>query len=104
MKSLIAESKTYTAYLPLASPDFSLDAPSIVRKQNLKQAAETDLNSSGFACTRNAVPIADNGVSRTGQVTAGTTIKWQYNGVSIAGSPLQFVVRSSLLLTAGHPK
>lgn len=69
--------KTYTGYLPTATPDFTLSAPSIVRRVGGDGPVQ-NLAGVEMACNFNATPILDGTVSRTGVVTAGTNITFDW--------------------------
>ncbi|KFY89209.1 hypothetical protein V500_05871 [Pseudogymnoascus sp. VKM F-4518 (FW-2643)] len=71
--------ETYTGYLPEATPDFTADAPSIVRRVGSDGPVEL-LTGDEMACNFNAVPILDGDVSRVGAVTAGTNITFDWGG------------------------
>ena len=47
---------TYTAYLPVATPDYTADAPSIMRKVNGEEPV-IDVTSVDYTCGEGAVPI-----------------------------------------------
>ncbi|KFY60703.1 hypothetical protein V497_03435 [Pseudogymnoascus sp. VKM F-4516 (FW-969)] len=70
--------ETYTGYLPTATPDFTADAPSIVRRVGSDGPVEL-LAGDEMACNFNAVPILDGDVSRVGAVTAGTNITFDWD-------------------------
>ncbi|KFY43249.1 hypothetical protein V495_04061 [Pseudogymnoascus sp. VKM F-4514 (FW-929)] len=70
--------ETYTGYLPTATPDFTADAPSIVRRVGSDGPVEL-LAGDEMACNFNAVPILDGDVSRVGAVTAGTNITFDWH-------------------------
>jgi hypothetical protein len=57
--------KTYTGFLPTATPDFSLSAPSIVRRIGSDGQVE-NLAGVEMACNFNAEPILDGDVSALG--------------------------------------
>jgi hypothetical protein len=86
------DSATYTAFLPVASPDFTADPPSVVRNIQGDGPIE-DLSSTDIACNFNATPIADNGVSRLANVTAGSTMTLQWNGWPHSGPILTYMAR-----------
>ncbi|KFY34386.1 hypothetical protein V494_06815 [Pseudogymnoascus sp. VKM F-4513 (FW-928)] len=70
---------TYTGYLPEPTPDFTADAPSIVRRVRSDGPVQL-LTGDEMACNFNAVPILDGDVSRVGAVTAGTNITFDWKG------------------------
>lgn len=64
----------YIGYLPYAKPDYTLDAPSIVRKI-WGEGPITTPTQRNMTCNQNAVPI----LNRTATVTAGSQVKFQWN-------------------------
>ncbi|KAH8149139.1 uncharacterized protein LAJ45_06678 [Morchella importuna] len=64
----------YIGYLPIADPDFTADAPSIVRKIPGDGPIKTPLLAN-ITCNQGAVPIP----GRTGAVDAGSPIKFYWN-------------------------
>lgn len=71
--------KTYTAYLPVKTPDYTADAPSIMRKID-KENPVTDVYSTEVTCGKYAVPINDNGIARVAPVTAGSVMQYYWGG------------------------
>jgi hypothetical protein len=67
------DSKTYTGYLPVKTPNFDAPPPSIVRRINANMPVP-NVSSKDITCGKGAAPIHDNGVSRVGTVTAGSKI------------------------------
>lgn len=88
-------SATYTGYLPVATPDFNADAPSISRKIGAVpvDGPVQDLASTDITCNFNAVPINDLGVSRTGLITAGTNISFHWNGFTHSGPIFTYMAK-----------
>ncbi|KAH8597001.1 glycoside hydrolase [Bisporella sp. PMI_857] len=95
VKSLILNSATYTGYLPVATPDFNADAPSISRKIGAVPVDGPVINqtSTDITCNFNAVPINDAGVSRTGPITAGTNISFHWNGFTHSGPMFTYLAK-----------
>ncbi|KAH7082726.1 glycoside hydrolase family 61 protein F [Paraphoma chrysanthemicola] len=81
VKSVVMNSKTYTALLPAASPNFDAAPPSIMRKVYGKINAEAiyDVYHKNITCGGGAQPISDNGVARVGKVTAGSNVRYHWN-------------------------
>lgn len=81
----------------MATPDFTADPPSIVRNINGNgedpNGPILDISSDQITCNSNATPIADNGVSRTGEVTAGSVIKFIWNGWPHSGPILTYMAK-----------
>lgn len=92
IKSVIMNSQTYTGYLPVATPDFTANAPSILRKVNADNPV-FDVYSPDITCHTSAVPISDNGVSRVGTVKAGGIITYQWNEWSHLSPMLTYMAR-----------
>ena len=78
VKSIIMDTQTYTAYLPVATPDFTADPPSIVRKIPGHDPVK-DVYSTDMTCNLGAQPLADDGVARVGEVTAGSVAQYFWN-------------------------
>lgn len=72
------DASTYTAYLPVATPNFSAVPPSIVRKVG-GDGPVTNIGTSNITCNIGAAPLADNGVSRSGPVTAGSVVSFHWS-------------------------
>jgi len=90
---MVMNSKTYTAYLPVKTPDFTAPPPSIVRARD-KNMPVYDVSSPDIACGQNAQPLSDDGVSRVGAVTAGTNIKFYWGkGFPHAGPVTNFMAK-----------
>lgn len=78
IKSLVLNAKTYTAYLPVATPNYDLPVPSILRHIP-NEGAIYNVSSNDLTCNKGAYPINDNGVARVAPVTAGTNITYYWN-------------------------
>jgi hypothetical protein len=86
-------SKTYTGFLPAATPDFDAPPPSIVRHINAHHPV-TNVSSPAIACNLDARPISDNGKSRVGTVTAGSDIEFHWGkGFPHAGPAITYMAR-----------
>lgn len=83
---------TYTGYLPVPTPDFTRDPPSIVRRVG-SDGPVLDILHNDITCNFNAAPIADNGVSRTGEVAAGTTIEFHWPGWPHSGPIMTYMAK-----------
>ncbi|KAF2188733.1 lytic polysaccharide monooxygenase [Zopfia rhizophila CBS 207.26] len=92
--SVVMNSASYTAFLPVATPDFTRAPPSIVRRIG-GDGPVLDISSKDITCNFNAEPIADNGVSRTGPVTAGSKIDMIWNGWPHSGPILTYMAKCS---------
>jgi hypothetical protein len=93
VSSHVMNGKTYTGFLPVKTPNFDAPAPSIVRQVNANMPVY-DVSSKSFTCGEKAVPIHDNGVSRVGEVTAGSKIGFYWGtGWPHAGSVVTYMAR-----------
>lgn len=74
--------KTYTAFLPVASPDYDAAPPSIMRKVygRINEMPIYDVYHNNMTCGGGAEPISDNGVARVGKVSAGSIVRYHWNG------------------------
>jgi hypothetical protein len=91
VRSHIMNSKTYTGFLPVATPNFDASPPSIVRHINAHHPI-TNVSSPAIACNIDARPISDNGKSRVGTVTAGSDIEFHWGkGFPHAGPAITYM-------------
>ena len=92
VQSLVMDSKTYTAFLPVKTPDFTAPPPSIMRKVG-GDGPVLDISTSNITCNVGAMPISDSGVSRTGAVTAGSKMTFWWPGWPHSGPVLTWMAR-----------
>jgi hypothetical protein len=72
------DTTTYTGYLPVATPDFTADPPSILRKIPGHDPVK-DVYSNNMTCNAFAEPISDDGVARVGDIHAGSIAQYFWN-------------------------
>lgn len=72
------DTKTYTGYLPVETPDYTADPPSILRKIP-GEGPLKDLDSNNLTCNAFAEPISDDGVARVGNIQAGSVAEYYWN-------------------------
>lgn len=88
-------SKTYTGYLPVATPDYNADAPSIARKIGW-EGPVTDISTSNITCNIGAVPILNSdGTSRVAEIAAGSNVTFAYNGFTHSGPIMTYMAKCS---------
>lgn len=93
--SHILGGKTYTAFLPVATPNYSADAPGITRKIG-SEGPVTDISTANITCNIGAVPILNSdGTSRVGEVAAGTDITFAWNGFTHSGPVMTYMAKCS---------
>ncbi|KAK0647309.1 Cellulose-growth-specific protein [Lasiodiplodia hormozganensis] len=89
----VMNSATYTGFLPVKTPDFTANPPSIVRKIG-GNGPVLDIGTVNITCNIGAAPITDSsGASLTGAVTAGTNITFLWNEWPHSGPVLTYMAK-----------
>ncbi|PVH96144.1 lytic polysaccharide monooxygenase [Periconia macrospinosa] len=84
IKRLKLNGAAYTVFPEVKTPDWTAPAINITRQIGY-DGPVLDILSTNITCNARAVPIADNGVSRTGTITAGSNFEiywesWPHSG------------------------
>lgn len=92
IKKLKLDGASYTVFPEVTVPDWKAPAINITRQIGY-DGPVLDILSNDITCNANAVPINDNGVSRTGKITAGSNFEIYWQGWPHSGPLLTYMAK-----------